>query len=223
MDDLQAPAPARTSLPWLLTFADVVSLLLTFFVMLYSMSSLKAGHWQEMADALSTRPRPSDSRVTSAPTAQYNISTAFRKRAINLDYLQAVVSEALNSDPETRDLKMTLTSERLVISLPPAFAEDGVRPSEAGEKVLFSLAGLLANFTNPVVAVGHAGGAAPLRSSYSSRWELSVGRAAAFANALRRVGYPHDISVHGAGSSRESPTQAADRVDIVILSGSGGA
>lgn len=223
MNDFGPPPPANEGAGWLWTFADVVSLLLTFFVMLYSMSSVKVGQWREMADALSMRPRPSDERVTNPPTAQYNVSAVFRKRSINLEYLQAVIAEAARSDPMTRGLKMVLTGDRLVISLPAAFADDGVRPGEGVEKALFALSGLLANFTNPVVAVGHVDESTRVGASYTSKWEMSVGRAAAFANALRRYGYPHDISVQGAGGGRIHPDQGADRVDIVILSGSGGA
>lgn len=204
------------------TFADVVSLLLTFFVMLYSMSSLKVDRWKEMADALSLRPNPSNERVTTTPTAQYNVSTVFRKRAINIEYLQAVIAEAMRADPATRGMEMELAGDRLIIPLPASFAEDGIRPGADGEKVLFALAGLLANFTNPVIVAGHVGEATRVGPSYTSKWEMSVGRAAAFANALRRLGYPHGVIVHGNGSSPVVPGQATDRVDLVILSGSGG-
>lgn len=210
---------------WLVTFADVISLLLTFFVMLYAMSSVKVGRWQEMADALSRQRSPSDARVTSAPTAQYNVATVFRRRAINLEYLHAVVAEAMAKEEATRALPLRLAGDRLVIPLSGMFAADGVRPNETGEKTLFALAGLLANFTNPVVVIGHTGAQPPAGPAYTSNWELSIGRAAAFANALRRAGYPSEVSALGAAGTRAEaahPGMAADRIDIVILSGAGG-
>lgn len=212
---------------WLITFADIISLMLTFFVMLYAMSSVQVGRWREAADALSRQRSPSDARVTGAPTAQYNIATVFRRRAINLEYLHAVIAEAMAKETATRTLPLRLAGDRLVIPLSGVFAADGVQPNEAGEKILFTLAGLLANFTNPVMAIGHTGAQPPAGRAYTSNWEFSIGRAAAFANALRQAGYPGEVSAHGVAAphgaeAMDASVTAADRVDIVILSGTGG-
>ncbi len=62
--------------------------------------------------------------------------------------------------------------------------------------------------------------------AHTSNWELSLARAAAVANALRRSGYTEDIIAYGYADSRFSqlPDLPADqrralgrRVDIVVL------
>ena len=45
-DDIMEPTPA--DMGWLLTFADLISLLITFFVLLYSMKVVDTQRWDEL-------------------------------------------------------------------------------------------------------------------------------------------------------------------------------
>src|SRR3546814_1706569 len=40
---------------WLLIFTDLTALMLTFFVLLFSMSSIQESDWQNLVDSLSTK------------------------------------------------------------------------------------------------------------------------------------------------------------------------
>ena len=56
MADVMPPQAASTggrkpSSVWLIIFTDLVALLLTFFVMLFSMSNVQIDRWKEMIDA----------------------------------------------------------------------------------------------------------------------------------------------------------------------------
>ena len=114
--------PHRESAPsstvWLVIFTDLVALMLTFFVMLFSMSSVKVDRWKEMIDALSTTFNPASTTTTEAPTAQYNISSVFRRRAINVGYLSAVLQEKIIRDPVLAESSLVLLEDRVIISLP---------------------------------------------------------------------------------------------------------
>ena len=66
---------SQPSAIWLLTFTDLVALLLTFFVMLFAMSNVKIDRWKEMIDTLSQSLNPARSEPTKVPSAQYNISS----------------------------------------------------------------------------------------------------------------------------------------------------
>ncbi|MBT3305153.1 MAG: chemotaxis protein MotB, partial [Alphaproteobacteria bacterium] len=43
---------------WLITFTDLVALMLAFFVMLFAMSNVKVSDWQNVIDSLSQTLRP---------------------------------------------------------------------------------------------------------------------------------------------------------------------
>ena len=83
------------STAWLVTFADMVSLVLTFFVLLFSMSNVKVDKWENMIDALSQSLNPTRVEVVVTPTARHNIASVFFKRAINLDYLTSIFEETV--------------------------------------------------------------------------------------------------------------------------------
>ena len=75
------PEPPRTSAMWLVTFTDLVALMLTFFVMLFSMTNVKVDRWDELTDALSRSLNVVREKTTAIPAAEYNISSEFRKRS----------------------------------------------------------------------------------------------------------------------------------------------
>ena len=91
---------------------------------------------------------------------------------------------------------------------------------------MFNFGGVLRNIGNQIGINGHTDPSPPKGQGYDSNWELSIARAAAVANALRRSGYADDIVAFGYASSRfeELPEIAeaerlalARRVDIVIF------
>ena len=96
---------------------------------------------------------------------------------------------------------------------------------------MFNLGGVLRNIGNQIGINGHTDPVLPTGGAYASNWELSMARAAAVANALRRSGYAEDIIAFGFADSRFSqlpdlPTDQRHalgrRVDIVVLPNAGG-
>lgn len=229
---IDSTSPANPQPPprklWVITMADLSCVLLAFFVLLFSMSTISREKWQDLTTALSQQRAPSDAPQTTQPPAQHNIATVFRKRAINLDYLHAVLHDTLAADPQFRAARLALLDDRLVISLPgdSLFAPGSAEIDRKAQHALFSLGGLLGNITNPVAVVGHSDPTPP-SDLFASTWELTIARAAAIANALKRTGYGRDVAVLGAGDSQYGRLDAqqrerlARRVDIMILSGGG--
>ena len=224
---------ARPSSIWLITFTDLVALMLTFFVMLFSMSSVKIDRWNEMTDALSKALNPTRETTAAVPTAQYNISTVFRRRAINLDYLTAVLKERVENDPLLAAGLLTRLDDRLVLSLSGdrIFPAESAELNEGAKQALFNLGGVLRHLNNQISVDGYMDPAGAGGGAYASIWELSLARAVAVANAFRRAGYPEDIVSYGYADSRfarlagvataERRGDLARRIDIIILSTSG--
>jgi len=214
---------------WLVTFTDLVSLMLTFFVLLFSMSSVQVDRWEEMIDTLSRTLNPNKEEAVSAPTAQYNISTVFRRRAINLDYLEAVLADKMFADDILQQARLFLGEDRLIISLPGDlfFQPGNAILSEKAKQALFVLGGILRNVNNQVGVNGHTDPKPVSGGKYTSNWELSLGRAIAVANSLKRAGYTDDIIAYGysdsrylslpAGLTEERRDKLARRVDIVVM------
>ncbi len=233
-EDLSAPTDSgRSSQAWLVTFTDLVSLMLTFFVLLFSMSSVNVDRWEEMTDTLSQSLNPTKTPPILTPTAEFNVGTIFRRQAINLDYLQGIIEETVSHDETLREAQLIRMEDRLVVALPGDIL---FRPGQAimtgqARQTMFALGGLLRNIGNRIGVNGHSDPGPPAGAAYASNWELSMARAVAVANALRRSGYGDEISAYGFSDSRytelpdmeeEDRRALARRVDIVIMPAGGG-
>ena len=218
---------------WMIIFTDLVSLMLTFFVLLFSMSSVQVDRWDEMIDALSQTLNPSSEKTVTAVTAEYNIATIFRKRAVNLDYLGSVLEDTVTKDPVLSRSQLMRLEDRLVVSLPGDlfFAPGRAELSERAGQALFVLGGVLRNVGNQIGVNGHTDPTPPTGTLFKSNWELSMARAVVVANALRRVGYSEDITAYGYADGQfselpdilpEERMSLARRVDIVIFPTVGG-
>ncbi len=191
----------------MISFADVVSLMLTFFVMLYAMSTLDRQRWAQIADALSRRTYLPVEQVVEEATADYSISTVFRKRLVNLDYLHAVLEEQMRLDPAFAALRLRREEDSVVIVLPAAAAfRGGVEIGPQAQRGLFALAGLLTHVANPITVVGRAGPETARPAAFRSAWELALARAATVANALNEAGYTSPLEILGHGAASQAPT-----------------
>lgn len=232
-NETQNASPGKKG-AWMVTFTDLVSLMLTFFVLLFSMSSVKIDEWETMIDVMTQTLNPARLTTVAAATAQFNIGTIFRKRAINLDYLSGVIEEAISQEPLLSGAQVMKLDDRLVIALPSEvlFEPGKSIMSDQARTALFSLGGILRNIGNQIGVNGHTDpGATAEGAYYTSNWELSIARAATVANTLRRSGYSEDIIAFGYASSRYHQLPKVDeqrrlelgrRVDIVVFPTVGG-
>jgi chemotaxis protein MotB len=213
---------------WLATFADLVALLITFFVMLFATQKVDIGKWESLVDTLSMRLNPNQTILLARPSADKNAERLSRKRAIDLDYLEKVIEDKTRTEPELAGLELLRREDRLIVTLPAEllFRPGKADPIQSARPILFVLAGVLGTIGNRIDVVGHAD-PRPLRNShFTSNWQLSIARAVAVANELRRAGYHREMSPSGFGESafRELPSgvaadrlnDVARRVDIVI-------
>ncbi len=223
----------RASHMWLLTFTDLVSLMLTFFVMLFSMSNVKLDRWQNVIDSLSQTLAPEEVKTPAESTSIHNIATVFRKRAINLDYLISVLREKMEGDELLEQTQFMRLEDRLVLALPGDLLFEGGRAvmTARARDALFRLGGVLSTIDNQLGVNGHSDPTPVEGRDFASNWELSTARAATVANALRQSGYDAPIVAFGYSDSRYDqlpPMPAAQRrlmgrrVDVVIFPTSGG-
>ncbi|WP_246832892.1 flagellar motor protein MotB [Thalassospira sp. MCCC 1A01428] len=228
MDEPKKEEPSGPPI-WMLSLADLISLLLTFFVMLFAMSSVKVDRWDEVVDSLSQSIKPSPVDPTDEPTAQMNIPRVYRKPAMNLDYLSSVIEGAIRDNPVLMHARLKHASDKLIISLPGdvMFVPGSEKLAQNARQALFVLGGVLSNIGNRVGVQGHTD-PRPVsgQSRYTSNWELSLARAAEVANELKRSGYLDYINIYGFAASRyddlprtddeDKRYEMARRVDIVI-------
>ena len=224
LDPLDNRASSRA---WLITFTDLVSLMLRFFVVLFAMSIVKYDEWKNISDSLSQTLQPTTEPQVKAVTATFNIGIIFKKEAIDLDYLSLISEENITKTEDLKGTRIASFDDHLVIS----FRGDGLfQPGQVALKsdaqaAIFFLGGVFQNIGNQITVNGHTDQKRPVGDAYASNWELSDGRAALVANALRKPGYQDMIFALGFADSKcgslpeinEVECEAmARRIDIIV-------
>ncbi len=229
-DDL--PEPRRHPI-WLVTFADVTALLLAFFVMLFLMKNLQSEKWADIISQLSTSEKPTVKQIIPPPTAAKNIGKVEVREALPLNYLANVLEKNLVADEVLNTAAVHRLDGLVVVSLPSdtLFHPGQAKLTPGAREALFRIGGIVASLGNLVDVRGHTDPAPDSSGAFGSKWAISLARAAAVANELRRTGYRRPISIYGLADTRfvhldsRLPRQArfrlARRVDIVIHPHSG--
>jgi len=215
---------------WMVTFTDLVCLMLTFFVMLFAMSVPDEDTWQKVVSALTQTDQPvlEDPDTPVRPDAERNITILDIPEAASLDYLASLLREKLAEVRNAPKVLINRTPDALVISLPgdALFEQSSAELSRDGRDAVQPIAQLLGGIENQVRLFGHAD-PTPLRDgAYPSNWELSLARAVTVGRYLRSSGYREDMVIAGMGDGRYGDLAAsipqaeryklARRVDIVI-------
>ncbi|MCI5060260.1 MAG: OmpA family protein [Alphaproteobacteria bacterium] len=219
---------------WLISFTDVMALMLTFFVMLFAMSNPKQEDWAEFTQNLQENFNRFYGRpLNRAQEDAVNIDKVNFSQALDLNYLKAIIAKLMEQEVSLQSARLIDTGKSLIISLPQdlLFQSGQATVKSQANQALFTLAGALGRIKNRVEIVGHTDPRPVSGGSYPSNWELSLARATNVAAVLENVGYEQDVVVRGQASGRYddlpdtvSATDRLDlsrRVDIVVMEDDG--
>lgn len=227
---VQLPIPdasdhAKSS--WLVTFSDLIALVLAFFVMLYATQKVERGDWQAMIGSLSQSLKI-NIETEQQPHAEENIKVINPAQATDLAYLEALLDSARETEPALANIVMHRLDDRLVIALPGdlLFFAGRADPVPGASERIAVLANLLHNVSNRVDIFGHTDPTPVAGQVFESNWELSLARAEMISALMRLAGYSRPLGSFGLAdtrfddlseiSSRARKLQLARRVDIVV-------
>ncbi|NKB48476.1 MAG: hypothetical protein GKS02_03815 [Alphaproteobacteria bacterium] len=205
----------RSEARWLITFADLAAVMVAFFVLLFSMAEVDSDKWEGATTAFDRQFRISESRVTPRPVETANITQRVEEAALDLRYLERVVSEQLGGQTALEDVRMLVSPDRIALDFPGelVFANGRVGVTAGGRESLFILGGLFAGIENQVAVVGHVEPAQSEDGQSIIDWELSLLRAARVARALEAGGYTGPIEVQGRFGSHFGDLAPVERIE----------
>lgn len=223
---------------WMTTFSDLMSLLLTFFILLYSMSSVDAAKFKSISESLQAvlsgggqltilegegaQPLPDNevkqsSEKVDAPTVKEEIQEMYEKvlNYIEVEKLDAVVTVSLNKRGVFVEIKEAIL-----------FESGSAEIKESGVQILNKLEGIINKFENDIVIEGHTDNVPMTNEAYTSNWELSTARAVSVVRHLSEVKNvnPNRLSATGYGEYRPmAPNDTNEnrkinrRVNVLII------
>jgi len=196
---------------WVLTFGDLMSLLLTFFILLYSMSSSDAAKFNVAAQSLREALGEMSGEFTSAtlvPTDELEAGTIASGEAIT-DAAMEVIAARLQQFVEDNGLEESVEVSKeangvfLRMQDQALFSPASASIDAAAEAAVAQLGEIVKMIGIPVIVSGHTDNV-PIRSgAFPSNWELSAARAAGVARALVGQGRdPSQVTVEAYGDQR---------------------
>ncbi|KMK77817.1 flagellar motor protein MotS [Alkalihalobacillus pseudalcaliphilus] len=226
--------PERGAPKWMITYSDLMTLILVFFIMLFSMSAIDNQKFQAMADSFNQRQifefMPSmvefDSSGSEANDAEY--TEEFEDdQEVKMDELLQEVQEFIEKNQlyehisATRDDRgvVLVLQERLTFESGEASLLDDAKP------FLEKVGTLIEAIPNMIKVEGHTDNRPIATHRYPSNWELSGARASSViryfvenneveANRFLATGYGDTRPV--VSNTNEENLQMNRRVVIII-------
>ncbi len=233
--DFSEPPQAHGKIIWLISFTDLMGIILTFFVLLYTMS--------DMATVpLKGETPPTDLSATIKQTTQIagnkkedgsektiKLNKIDYNSALEIGYIKDIIDGLIADNPSLKKLRLIEDDEggRLIVTLPQdlLFEKGKAEMNDDGRNVVTILTGALKNIRNGVEIIGHADPTLASRGE-TVNWEISLSRSLAVASLMSAEGYSRTLPVMGLSSSlyahlpesipQDKREAMSRRVDIVI-------
>ena len=177
---------------WMVTYGDLMSLLLCFFVMLVSMSSITESKFKEAMGSLlgalgvmtfdSTPVRMEN----MTKTERYEEEIERIKEEFN-EFKEYLKEEGLDEMIEVVE-----TDEGMLIRMedPVLFPVGKAKMNDMGREILKKLAFILIDFESDIRIEGHTDNIPINTVKFPSNWELSAGRAVSVLRLMNSSGVP---------------------------------
>ncbi len=217
---------------WLLTYADLITLLLAFFIVMYSMSKIDAKKFGAMASAFQSVLRGGASVLKGDAVVLPNDDLGAGPLKVgDLKLLQAEVKRV--ADELMKRMKTKITSEMedrglvIHISESAVFQSGKAYLTPEAMKALDVLAETIRDVPNDIRIEGHTDDTPINTPEFPSNWELSTTRATQVARYLIEKLHFSPAKISTAGYAEYRPLFPNDtpenrsrnrRVDMVVLS-----
>ncbi len=190
---------------WVMTYGDMMSLLLTFFVLIVSFSSMQETKFNQAAASLADA-----FGVMSSPESVIEFNTPIvpnHSPSEDAEVLYEVRSvEKLLLDEGLEDqVSVKVTDEGVLfrINAPFMFGSGGAELKNEPKSVLDKLAGFFTKYPYKVKVQGHTDSVPINSNKFPSNWELSASRAVSVARYFQGKGIPPEqIEATGFGEHR---------------------
>jgi chemotaxis protein MotB len=219
---------------WLITYADLITLLLAFFILMYTMSKQDAKKYQEVSAHLKAIFNGNAGVMARGNLPiKTPVEVSFKDASVGgalKEQLEKEIRELGEQSKDTTSEKISLINDErglVVRAMEKAFFEMG--KADLGPKAkhtLDSIIPVIKSMPNHVRVEGHTDNVPINTAEFRSNWELSVRRATEVVRFLiERHGFPPDrISASGYAEYRpiapnDSPENRSSnrRIEIVII------
>lgn len=197
---------------WLVSYADFITLLFAFFVVMYAISSVNEGKYRVLSDSIIqafqekqtsnqlvdlSNKNPSILPGTGKPigkSAPQQVDTGAQREAeataVHMKTIAKDVMGAMASLVQQGQVKVTQSARGITVEINAStlFPSGEATLSPSSAEALAAVAKVLAETDNPIQVEGHTDNIPIKGGVYPSNWELSSARAASVVRLLAEQG-----------------------------------
>lgn len=194
---------------WLVSYADFITLLFAFFVVMYAISSVNEGKYRVLSDSIiqAFNEKQSSDRVVQLgekrtsvlPGSGKPIGKAMEEKvpptnpvAEHMKTIARDVQGAMESLVKQGQVRVTQSPRGIQVEINAStlFASGDATLQPASMQALAAVAKVLAETDNPIQVEGHTDNIPINSPNYPSNWELSSARAGSVVRLLAEQGVP---------------------------------
>jgi chemotaxis protein MotB len=198
---------------WLVSYADFITLLFAFFVVMYSISSINEGKYKILSDSLTGVFNQPDRAIKPIPVGAERPRTTEPDRALvdkesalaaadSLESIAQSIREAFGDLIQSEQLKVSGNELWIEIELSSSllFTSGDAIPNNAAFDIIEKVAKILAPYENPIHVEGFTDNLPIQTAQFPTNWELSTARAASIVRMLAMDGVnPSRLAAVGYG------------------------
>lgn len=223
---------------WLISYADFITLLFAFFVVMYAISSVNIGKYKVFSDALGDAfggqgaATPINTQVQNLPIPNPGLRRRTELLRKEKEHMTKLAQDLLSTlAPLVKEGKVRVTQNSRGVSVEinasVLFDPGAARLTGDSREALLAVADLLKADPHAVQVEGHTDNLPIRNAAFPSNWELSATRAGSVVRLFIEAGVaPKRLSAvghadnHPVASNDESDGRARNRrVAVTILSG----
>ena len=218
---------------WMDTYADTITLLLTFFILLYSMSAVDSQKLKQLSEALQKYLKGSTSMTKVMDINDIKVDIDKAKKDVKdvkevKDDLEKKVNNAIQNNNLNNVIKVRQEDRGIILQLDETIlfdsGRDELKPTSI--QALDTITTLVNGMDNDILVEGHTDNVPIHNSRFASNWDLSTARAVSVVSYfVEKKGIkPTRFAVKGYGEFKplvknDTPEHRATnrRVDILIV------
>jgi chemotaxis protein MotB len=226
---------------WLVSYADFITLLFAFFVVMYALSTVNEDKYRQLSNSLLNafgrvpvtpiqgQPIPAAGPGPRAlPTLARRDAAALRRETERLTGMARDIQRVLAPLVEQGKVRVTQSPRGVTVEINASvlFAQGDARLAPLSVQALQAVADVLKDDDHAIQVEGHTDSVPINNMAFPSNWELSAVRAGSVVRLFAAAGVAeHRLTTVGYGSTRpiagndaEEGRQRNRRVEVLIMS-----
>jgi chemotaxis protein MotB len=213
---------------WLLTYADMITLLLVLFIVLFALSKINEAKYRQFTQSVSHTKLVGDSVINGTTSVLPKGPSPLSAKPDNLHKIEAELKAALKKQGLLSDVDFSINSSGLVEGLvadSTLFSTDSAQLTSLGIEIVDASGRVIQRYTNAIVVAGYTDDEPITGGPYANNWALAAARSTSVVVRLTTADHVDPTRVVAVGYGQYHPVVPNDtpaaraqnrRVNIVV-------